>query len=103
MTVADALAFLVVFVTVPLNWYVTYRLWRLSRANRDVRVLHERAITSTALSVIVTVFGLVFLNNGMTNPILDATATRLITRTATFALTLPAAYSLWLYRGGRRN
>lgn len=103
MTVIDVLAFLVVFLTVPLYWYITYRLWRLSRANPDVRVLRERAITSAGLAVIVTVFGLIFLNNGMDTPILDQAATRIITRSATLALTLPAAYWLWLYRGGRRN
>jgi hypothetical protein len=97
------LAWLVVLVALPLNWYVTIKLARLSRAHPDARVLRERTYVALALSLIVTIFAFVFLNNGMEFPVLNNQATQLVTRTAVLALAFPAAYWLYLYRNGRRG
>jgi hypothetical protein len=99
MSVPVVLTFLVVFVAVPLNWVVAVRLWRLSLSKPNIRVLRYQALLATALAVIATIFGLVFLNNDLAKPILSGDATRLITRGAVFVWSVvPAAYWLWLYR-----
>jgi Na+/proline symporter len=83
----------------PLSWYVTWRLWRLNRQAPDALVLRERTIAALALSIIVTVFALVFVNNDLMPPFFDIEATRLITRSTILALSvLPSVYFLWLYR-----
>lgn len=97
------LAWLVVLVALPLNWYVTFRLDRLSRANPDVRVLRERSYVAVSLALVVTIFAVVFLNNGMEFPILDLVTTQLLTRGAILGLALPALLWLWIYRNGRRG
>lgn len=100
MTLPVALAWAVVLVAMPLNWYVTVKLVRLSAANRDTRVLRERAYVAFFLSLVVSVFAFVFLNNGMEIPVLNNVATQLVTRVAVLALAVPAAYWLFLYRNG---
>lgn len=100
MSLPEVLAWLVILVALPLNWYVTIRLILLTRANPGLRVLRERTYVSLALSMIVSVFAFVFLNNGMNEPVLNSEATQLITRSAVLALALPAAYWLYLYRNG---
>lgn len=102
MTLPVLLAWGVVLIAMPLNWYVTIKLAGLSRANPDVRVLRERTYVALALSVIVSIFAFVFLNNGMDIPVLNNEQTQLVTRTAVLALALPALYWLYLYRNGRR-
>jgi hypothetical protein len=93
------MAFGVLFVGVPLNLYVTIRLWRLSRQAPDTRVLRERAIVSLAVLLLIAVFGLIFLNNDLDAPVLSFDDTKLYTRLAMLALALfPATYWLWLYR-----
>jgi hypothetical protein len=96
--VLTILAALVIIVAVPVNWYATVRLIGLSRANRDVRVLHERAIMSFSVSCVVTIFGLIFVNNGLTTPLLDLDGTKALTRLAALGLTFPALYWIWIYR-----
>lgn len=103
MTLPVLLAWLVVLVAFPLNWYVTVKLALLLGANPDVRVLRERLYVSIGLSVVVSVFAFVFLNNGMDIPVLNNVQTQLITRAAVLGLALPALYWLYLYRNGRRN
>lgn len=98
MTLPNLLAFLVIFVALPLNWLVTILLWRLSLAAPDTRVLRERAIAALAVSIIVTAFSIVFLNNDLVPPPLDFESTKLLTRGAMFALSIvPASYWLYLY------
>lgn len=94
------IALLVAAVGVPLNWYVTWRLWRLSRANPGLKVLRERAIVALALALVVTVFALIFLNNDAEHPPLSFDDTKWLTRTAMLlAAVAPPCYWLWLYRG----
>lgn len=93
------LALLVAFVAVPLNWFVTFRLWRLSRAEPGLRVLRERAIVALALAIVMTVFGLIFLNNDVVPPPLSFDDSKWLTRGTLFlAGVLPALYWLWIYR-----
>lgn len=99
MTLPILLAILVVVVAMPLNWYVTLRLWWLSRQSPGVRVLRERAIVALMLSLIVTVFAVVFVNNELPMPPLDAEATKLLTRSALLVWSVvPPVYWLYLYR-----
>lgn len=101
MTVAaDFLAFAVVAIAAPLNWIVAYLLWRLSRQAPEVAVLRERAINATAVALIVSVFAVIFVNNGLEVPPLGIEATRLLTRGSLLALSTYAAVRwLRLYRG----
>lgn len=93
------LALLTVFVAMPLNIFVTIRLWRLYRADPSLRVLRERAIASLFVAIVVTVFALVFLNNDLVPPILAFEDTKILTRGAMLAVgVIPAGYWLWLYR-----
>lgn len=93
------LGLLVLVVGVPLNLYVTLRLWRLVHESPRIRVLRERAITATVVLVVVVVFGLIFLNNDSVPPVLSSDSTRLLTRTAMLGISIiPAAYWAWLYR-----
>lgn len=96
------LALLVVVVAMPVNWFVTYRLWRLYRANRGVRALRDRALVAAFLSGLVTAFAIVFVNNELPIPPLDAFATKIITRGAVLALSIPALLWLRQYRRWRR-
>lgn len=95
---ATVLAYLVILVAVPINWYAVWKIARLYRKAPHLGVLRDRLIVAVALAIIVTVFGIVFLNNELTNPVLSTNQTRLLTRTAVLGLTLPPLYWLWKYR-----
>jgi hypothetical protein len=95
------LAALVIFVTVPLNWMVVTRQWRLLRRHPDNRVLRERFLLAVVLTAVISVFAIVFVNNNLAQPILSPVQTMIVTRTAMLALSLPALYWLSLYRGRR--
>lgn len=97
MGIPEILAIMVVAIAAPLNWFVAWRLWYLSHLDPKVWTLRSAAISATGIAVIVTVFALVFLNNGQPFPPLDAFETQLITRTTLLILsTVPAIY--WLRR-----
>lgn len=96
------LAWLVILVAVPFNWFVAWRLWRLARSEPNLRVLRERALTAAHTAVVVTVFAVVFLNNGMEIPLLNVEQTQLLTRTAILSLVIPPLRWWLLYRNGRR-
>lgn len=98
MNLPSILAALVIFVAVPLIWFVEWRLWRRSVQRPDLELMRERAWREAHLGVIVTIFALVFLNNGMEVPILDPFTTMVLTRTAILSLAVPALYWLWVYR-----
>jgi hypothetical protein len=90
---------LVLVVGFPLNLYVTFKLWRLSRERPDLGVLRERAVVSAAVLILVVVFGLIFLNNDLHAPILSFDETKFWTRTAMLIVAVgPASYWLYLYR-----
>jgi len=96
------LTILVVFVAMPLNWYVTLLLWRLHRAEPDVSAIQVSGILSTCVAAIVTVFALIFINNTLDNIVLDSYSTQVVTRGALLVLSIvPALYWLRWYR--RKN
>ena len=99
MSFTTVLATLVLVLGVPLNLYVSVRLWRLSRMAPDVPLLRERAIVSVAVFLLVLVFGIVFLNNDVAVPFLRFEDTKLYTRLAMLAVAIiPATYWLILTR-----
>lgn len=99
MSDATLIAVAVLGLGVPLNAYVTYRLWHLARARPHLRVVRERAIVATAVLVIVVLFGFVFLSNDQVPPYLPLDVTRVVTRLAILLLAVvPASYWLWVYR-----
>jgi ABC-type sulfate transport system permease subunit len=101
VSLSDALTLLVIFVAVPVNWFVTWRLWVLSRRS-PAWVLRDRFWIAFAISVIVTVFAVVFVNNSLTPPWLNGEQTKIITRSAVLVLsTLTAFY--WLVRSRRES
>lgn len=100
MNVASVLAVLVLVVGVPLNVYVTAKLWGLLRSSPGLRLLRERALVAAVVLLIVAVFGLIFLNNDLPESVLSGEVTKVITRAAILLLAIvPAAYWLFLYRG----
>ncbi len=99
MSLPSILGLLVLIVGVPLNLYVTLKLWRLSRERPELRVLRERAIVAAAVLFVVIVFGLIFVNNDLDAPVLTFDQTKLYTRAAMFLVAIvPGSYWLYLYR-----
>jgi hypothetical protein len=101
MTFPALLAWLVIFIAVPANWLVVVGLLRLSRASPNNRVLRDRLLVAVMLAAVVTVFGVVFVNNGMESPPLGLPQTQVLTRVAILSLAIPAIYWLSLYRRRR--
>lgn len=101
MNLADILGVLTLVATAPLCWYVSWLLWGEAQRHPRIRVLRERAFAQTALAVIATVFGLIFVNNDAEIPPFDVGATRVITRSVIFlSVTIASLYWLRLYRRG---
>lgn len=99
MSFTTILAGLTLVVGVPLNLYVTVRLWRLLAANPTYQVLRERAIVATFVLILVVVFGIIFVNNDLVPPILNFADTKIVTRLVMLAVAIiPASYWLVLYR-----
>lgn len=97
---ATVIAQLVLIVGFPLNVLVTFLLWRAYYHTRS-QVLRERSEVAALVLIVVTVFGLIFLNNDTLPPPLDTDATRVITRLAILAIaTVPALRWLWLWWRG---
>ena len=94
------LAWLVVLVTVPLAWFVAWRLWRLTISQPQLRVLRERALLSGHSALVISIFAATFLNNGMAQPVLNPEQTMILTRTAILSLAIPPIRWLLLYRNG---
>lgn len=104
MTLSDILTIAVLLIALPINWYVTFRLLRLVWMSPDIQILRERATVAGGLSVLITVFALVFANNDLDMPVLDAEGTRLVTRTAMLAVsTFTAGYWLAVVRSIARK
>ncbi len=102
MSAPTLLAVLVAVVSVPLNWFVVVRLWRLSLVKPSIPVLRFQAILATGLSAIVTLFALIFLNNDLPDPVVSGDTTKLITRSVVLIWSvIPSLYWLWLYRKAR--
>lgn len=99
MSIPTLLAVLTLGVGVPLNLYVTAKLWRLAQAAPHVKALRERAIAATAVLLVVVVFGLIFANNDLVPPLLPFDMTKFLTRGAMLVVAVvPASYWLWVYR-----
>lgn len=94
----EILSWLTLLVAMPLNWLVTVFLWRLLRAAPKLRVLRERVIVAFSLSLIVTVYALIFVNNDMKPPPLNFESTKVFTRGGLLVMaTIPALYWLLIY------
>lgn len=99
MSLTSVLALITLLVGVPLNLYVTVKLWRLSTAAPEIRVLRERAIVATAVLLVVLVFGLIFLNNDLVPPFVSFQDTKILTRLVMLTVALvPSSYWAYLYR-----
>ena len=99
MSITAILAAIVLVVGIPLNAYVTVKLWRLALAEKQLGVLRDRAIVATTVLFVVVVFGLLFVNNDLLPPPIDFPTTKFISRTALLIVALgPAAYWLRIYR-----
>lgn len=91
------LAWLVI-VAVPVHWIVFGALWRLVRKQPHNLVLRDRFLVAGFLAIVVTLFGLVFINNDIIPPPFTPPQTMVVTRTAILLLIVPSLYWLWLYR-----
>jgi hypothetical protein len=100
-----ALALLTLLVGVPLNVIATYLLLRKSREAPHLRVLRERFVVAAITTIVVLVFGIIFVNNDREIPWLGLDATKLITRVAMLGIAIiPAVSWLFIYRAlGRRE
>jgi hypothetical protein len=95
VSIPTLLAVVSLVAVVPLNWFVTVKLWRLSIASPDIHVLRERAVVAAAWSVVLTLFALIFLNNDLTPPVLDFDDTKFLTRSVLLVAGLLSSV-LWL-------
>lgn len=103
MTLPVLLAYAVIFVGLPINWVVVFRLIALYRNKNGTlgwnRVLRERALVAVTVALVVTLFAVVFVNNSFFDPRGHfAFASMVITRIAILMLAGPALYWLFLYR-----
>lgn len=105
MEFTAVLAWLTLFVGVPVNVLAAVLLLRHSRAARHLRVLRERFIVSVVTTFVVLFFGLIFVNNDQELPPLSLDATKWITRLAMLGMALiPACVWLFIYfRSAKRK
>jgi hypothetical protein len=95
----SALALLVIFVAMPLDWYVTFILWRLTHTDPKGRTLRAVTAFSFCIALTITVLAVIFINNGMDEPVLSTYETMVITRATLLVLSVvPAVYWLRWYR-----
>ena len=93
------LGLLTLVIGVPLNLIVVLTLLRKSRARPDLLVLAERFVTALAILVLVTIYGLIFVNNDTIPPWFDLATTKIVTRVVMLVVAVvPAAFWLWIYR-----
>lgn len=95
MNLPDILSTLVILVAMPLTWTVAVLLWRLSNRDSTIKVLRAHAVAGLVIALIVTVFGLVFVNNGLSVPVLNTYQTQLVTRGTLLILSVSSAV-YWL-------
>lgn len=94
----ELLGLLTLVVGVPLNLVVVSLLLAETRREPGLLVLRERFVTALGVLVMVTIFGLIFVNNDTIPPWFDLSATKIITRATMLSLAIVAAvYWLWLY------
>lgn len=90
------LAWLTLGFGVPLSLITTLVLLRKWRRKRYLKVLLRDVKTAAIITVVVLVFGLIFVNNDMIEPWLDVDTTKWITRLAILALAIIPAVTLLL-------
>lgn len=99
MTFPAILAWLNVFIAIPIAWIVAVMLGRLLQKQPDNGVLRERFLLQGMLAIVVSLFAIVFINNGMEEPRpMGVPQTQVITRLAILSLTIPAIYWMVLYQ-----
>ena len=96
MTLNDLLL-TVTIALVPVNWFATVLLWRLSRTHPDIVSLRERALVAIVLSISLTVFALLSVSLAIDGPF-DEMQTRTLRRMVIVLMTTPAIYWLWIFR-----
>lgn len=86
-------------IGVPLNVVASLLLLRKFRQARHLRVLRERVIVAVITTLMVLVFGLIFVNNDQEVPPLADAATKLITRIVMGVMAIvPALSWILMYR-----
>lgn len=99
----NLIGLLTLVIGVPLNLAVVLLLLMKSRQRPDLQVLRERFVVALATLGLVTIFGLIFVNNDTIPPWFDLAATKLITRLTMLVVgVVPAVYWLVLYLKARR-
>lgn len=101
MSLPDFLAALLIFVVLPAMVVMAVMLKRRSRARPTLRLLRADTLATRWLVAVVAVHAVIYLNNGMTEPILEPYWTMVISRTAMNSLGIPVANWLWIYRPRR--
>lgn len=91
-------AWLVIFVAAPVMWLVVLRLGRALRRQPDNGALRVTVLAIAWMAGLLTVFGLVFINNDIIPPPIGVAGTQVITRTYALTALLIGLYFLWLYR-----
>lgn len=99
MNEIDGLVTVLMVAAVPLNWLVTILLWRLAKKSPELKVLRDRAIAATCISLAVTVFALIFINNDLALGLVDNPTSKVVGRLSVLVLSLaPALWWLRIYR-----
>lgn len=98
MSLPDFLAAAVIFLLLPSLSFMAIVLARRSIRRPRLRVLRANAIAALWLVVVVAVHAGIYLNNGMSDPILIPYWTMVVSRTAILSLVIPVAIWLWVYR-----
>jgi hypothetical protein len=99
MAVTEILGWVILIVCVPLNVVATFLLYKTYRQASHLRVLRERCIVAAITTLLVLVFGLIFVNNDQPFPPLNLAATKVLTRVVMLLMaTVPAIGWILLYR-----
>jgi len=92
----------IVYVAVILGWISAGMLIRISRRDRLVVALSERAFASVALALFMTLFAVALLNVDLGYPWLDSEGGRILVRLAAILpLLIPARWLVRYWRGWR--
>lgn len=101
----EVLAAATIVIAVPLVWTVWWLVRSLAKRRRSRtgnggnEVLKWQVRVVRGLALIVTVFGVVFINNDLAIPLLNLDQTRVLTRSTVFVVAVDVAVAwLRLYR-----
>lgn len=94
----------VLVVGAPLNVLAAWLLLQKSRQAPHLRVLRERYTLAVITTLLVIIFGVIFVNNDQDVPPLADTATKLITRALMLVMAVvPAASWIRLYHSSKQK